>query len=324
MADGERLASGFSERRQRATVLALLAALLWSSYYLFILALEGSVALSALLVYPFLAGGIAYAVWAVVRGESRNFVAGFRRPGSYLRIALFLGTQTLLLLVTLSGGPVDAALLSLVGDVVLTPVFARALVGEGRGLLSNPLFLGGMVLATSGSVLTILEGGSTHSLSLLATVAGVFLPIVLAGFFISAAEENLRQPISTVAGGAALGAGVGAVLIAPLLPGGWPGLAVGPYPFALLGVGGVVTFFIAPDLYFRAIRRAGLLLPSLLMTAIPVFTLGFTVSVTRTVPSPLGLAGIPIAALGGLIAVRSTQAPGTLSDAVPEPPIPVL
>jgi drug/metabolite transporter (DMT)-like permease len=322
MASGPAGPAGFSERRQQASAFAWLAAFLWASYYLFILALEGSVAVSALLAYPFLAGGLAYAVWAVLRGESRSFVAGFRRPGSYLRIALFLSTQTLVLLVTLSGGPVDSALLALVGDVVLTPLLARALVGEGRGLLGSPLFLGGMGLATAGAVLTIVEGGSTHALNLVATVASIFLPIVLAGFFLSAAEENLRQPISTVAGGAALGSGVGGLLIAPLLPGGWHGLVIGPYPLALLAGCGIVTFFVAPDLYFRAIRRAGLLLPALLMTGIPVFTLGFTVAVTHVLPPPLGLAGIPIAAFGGLIAVRSTQAPGPLSDVVPEEPLP--
>ncbi|MCI4362874.1 MAG: DMT family transporter [Thermoplasmata archaeon] len=321
MADGPGAAPGFSDRRRQATLLSLVAALLWSSYYLFVLALEGSVALSALVAYPFLAGGVAYAVWAGYRGEAVSFAAGFGRSGSYLRIALFLSTQVLLLIVTLSGGPVDAALLSLVGDVVLTPLFARALVGEGRGLLRNPLFLGGMVLATAGALLTILEGGSAHALNPLATFAGVLLPVVLAVFFVSAAEENLHQPISTVAGGASLGAGIGAILIAPLLPGGWPGLVVGPYAFALLVFAGVVTFFVGPELYFRAIRRAGLLLPALLMTAIPVFTLGFTVAVTRAAPSPLGLAGIPIAALGGLIAVRSTQAPGPLSDAALEAPL---
>ncbi|MCI4338096.1 MAG: hypothetical protein L3J72_02185, partial [Thermoplasmata archaeon] len=265
MGEGAAAIPDGKDRRRQATVYALLAALLWSSYYLFILTLEGSVSFTALLAYPFLAGGVSYVIWAAARGEFPAFVHGFRTSGGWLRVGLFLSTQILVLQVTLSGGPVDSALLALVGDVILTPLVARAVVGEGRGLLQNPLFLLGMGLSAGGATLTILEGGSAQPIRGLSVLAAVVLPIVLAGFFVSGAGANRRQPISAVAGGAGLGAGLVSLLIAPALPGGWGGLLIAPIPLLLLVVGGVITFFVAPDLYFRAIRRSGLLLPALLM-----------------------------------------------------------
>jgi drug/metabolite transporter (DMT)-like permease len=302
------------QRRTQAVAFALLAAFLWASYYLFILELKSSITFNALLVWPFLAGGLAYAGWAYPRGELPRLVRGLAEGGTWLRAVLFLATQVVVLGITLSGGAVDSALLALVGDVILCPLFARALVGEGRGLLETPGFLLGLALSASGATLTIVQGGSAEPLRGLTLVGGIAMPVVLAAYFLSAANANRDRPISTVAGGAALVAGLLAVVIAPLFPGGWAGIWIGAWPLLLLVLCGLVTFWLGPELYFRAIRKAGLTLPALLMTGIPVFTLGFTVLATGSLPTPLGLLGIPVAALGALFAVRSTSATGPLAE----------
>lgn len=312
------------QRRPQAVAFALLAAFLWASYYLFILELKGSISFSALMAWPFLVGGVVYALWAAGRGELPHLVLAFGEGGTWLRVLLFYGTQLLVLGIALAGGPVDSALLSLVGDVILSPLLARAVVGEGQGLLSSPGFLVGMLLSASGATLTIVQGGSAEPLVGLILIGALVLPFILAVYFVSAAGANRDHPISSVAGGAALGAAGVSFLLAPLTPGGWAGLWIGPVPLLLLAVCGIVTFFVGPELYFRAIRKAGLTLPALLMAAIPVFTLGFTVLVTGTLPSLLGLLGIPVAALGALFAVRATGDPGPLaegySELAPAPP----
>lgn len=308
------------QQRPSAVAFALLAAFLWASYYLFILELKSSISFSALLAWPFLVGGVAYAVWAYARGELPRLLGAFSEAGTWIRVLLFYATQVLVLGVALSGGAIDSALLSLVGDVILTPLLARAVVGEGSGLLSNAGFLLGMVLSASGAGLTILQGGSAEPLAGLLLLGAVALPFILAAYFVSAAGANRDHPISSVAGTAALGAAGASFLFAPWSPGGWAGLWIGPAPLLLLGVCGVVTFLVGPELYFRAIRKAGLTLPALLMAAIPVFTLGFTVLATHTSPTPLGLLGIPVAALGALFAVRATGDPGPLAEGYSERP----
>ncbi|HEV2450204.1 MAG TPA: DMT family transporter, partial [Thermoplasmata archaeon] len=294
------------QRRPQAVAFALLAAFLWASYYLFILELKGTISFSALMAWPFLVGGVAYGIWAYARGELPRLIGAFGEAWTWIRVLLFYATQALVLGIALSGGPIDSALLSLVGDVILTPLLARAVVGEGRGLLASPGFLLGMGLSASGASLTILQGGSAEPLAGFLVLGALALPFILAVYFVSAAGANRDHPISSVAGGAALGAAGVSFLLAPLSPGGWAGLWIGPTPLLLLGICGVVTFLIGPELYFRAIRKAGLTLPALLMAAIPVFTLGFTVLATGTYPAPLGLLGIPVAALGAWFAVRAT------------------
>jgi drug/metabolite transporter (DMT)-like permease len=307
------------QRRTQAVAFALLAAFLWASYYLFILELKSSISFSALLVWPFLAGGVAYAFWAYPRGELPRLLGGLAEGGTWLRAVLLLATQAVVLGITLSGGAVDSALLALVGDVILCPLLARALVGEGRGLLESPGFLVGLILSASGATLTIVQGGSAEPLRGLVLVGAIVMPVILAAYFLSAANANRDHPISAVAAGAALGAGVLALLLAPILPGGWAGVWIGPWPLLLLAVCGLVTFWLGPDLYFRAIRKSGLTLPALLMTGIPVFTLGFTVLATGSLPTPLGLLGIPVAAVGALFAVRSTSGAGPLAE--PDSPL---
>jgi drug/metabolite transporter (DMT)-like permease len=97
-----------------------------------------------------------------------------------------------------------------------------------------------------------------------------------------------------------------AALVAPVLPGGLAALAgVGARPLALLLVNGLLSFFLAPLLYFRSLERAGLVFPPMLMTGIPVFTLLLSAAVLGLAPAPLGLLGVPLAALGGVVALAA-------------------
>jgi len=76
-------------------------------------------------------------------------------------------------------------------------------------------------------------------------------------------------------------------------------------PLALLLVNGLLSFFVAPLLYFRSIERAGFVFPPMMMTGIPVFTLLLSAAVLGIPPATLALLGVPVAALGGIVALTA-------------------
>ena len=291
-----------------ATAMSLLAAFLWASYYGFVLVLEGRISPLALTVYPFLVGGVAYSAFSAYRGEGRALLRLFLSPEQWGRIGLFLGIQVSIVYITLVNGAVDAALLSLLGDVAVTPLFVMLAFEEGRDRLSSPVFLGGVLLSAAGASLTIVAGGGLVGLAGLSLLIAPLLPLLVAGFFISAARAGRDRPITAIAGQAALVAGLAAAPWALLLPVPLGSLAVPGGGAAVLLIGtGITSFFLAPLLYFRSIQRAGIFLPSLLMAAIPVFTLLFAALVGKQYPTPLGLLGVPVAVAGATLAVRGSQ-----------------
>lgn len=300
------------EPRREAAFYALVAAFVWAAYYAFVLDLRSSVSSLALIVYPFLFGGLAYAVWVAAHGEGRHLLALFASPGQWGRVLMFLALQLGILYITLESGAVDAALLSLVGDVAVTPLVVMWVFGEGRDRLRSAAFLLGIALSAVGAVLTILASGTLEGFTGLSLLVAPVVPFLVAGYFVSAARAGRTFPAEAIVGQSAIGAGLLGLPLTFLLPAGTGTLLVtGGVPWSLLLGVGVTSFFVAPLLYFRAIGRAGIFLPSLLMAAIPVFTLGFAALVSGALPPLLGLVGVPIAVAGGILAVRgSVGSPG--------------
>ncbi len=107
-----------------------------------------------------------------------------------------------------------------------------------------------------------------------------------------------------------LAAAVVGLLVAPWLPGGEAGVFhVARLPLVILGATGLTSFFLSPVLYFRAIDRIGLVLPPMLLTAIPVFTLLLSALVLGLALPLLAILGVPVAAVGGILAIRAYAAP---------------
>ena len=92
-----------------AGIAALLASLLWASYYLFVLYLDPTMGPAGLLTYPFLFGGVAYALLAVAEGHGRVLLQLFVEPSAYLRMLLLLGMQVGVLASTYTAGAVDTS-----------------------------------------------------------------------------------------------------------------------------------------------------------------------------------------------------------------------
>ena len=288
-----------------AIVASLVSAFAWATYYLFVLWVTPGTAPSAILAYPFLLGGAAYAGWAVANGHGRAFLRVWAEPMAYVRVALLFGMQITVLAATYLAGPVDASLLSLIGDVVLTPIVVAGMIAIYRAHILTPLFAVGLLVSLAGGTMAIVGGQSLSAIHGWGWLAVPGVPLTVAFYFILTARANRTAPPSAVVSQSMLGAGVFVVLFAPAIPGGWGGLvSVAPMPLFLLALCGVTSFFLAPVVYFLAIEEVGFVIPPMLMTAIPVFTLLLSASVLHIALPVIGILGIPVAVAGAVLALR--------------------
>ena len=312
---------GTGRTRAIAITFSLVAALGWSSYYIFVLRITPGTAPSAILVYPFLVGGFAYAGWAVAGGHGRSFARLWRDPSAYLRTGLLVGMQFSVLAATYLTGPVDASLLSLIGDAVATPLIVAFVLGRHREQIRSRLFAVGLVVSLAGVTMTIVGGRSlttVHSWGWLVVPA---VPLTVAFYFLLTARANERAPASAVVGQSMLAAGLFCLILAPLVPGGWAGVAaVSVGPWLVLVVIGLTSFFLAPALYFVALHRVGLVIPPMLMTGIPVFTLLLSAIVLGLALPIIAILGIPVAVVGALFTLRAERAEGPALAAGSFPP----
>jgi len=296
--------------RSRAATGAVLAAVLWAFYYLFILSLTPGTSTGAILFYPFLVGGLAYSLLAFREGHAAVWTSLWTDRGAWARILLVVAMQGSVVAATFLDGPVDAALLSLLGDVVATPLLATLLFREHRGLWARGAFVAGVLVCVLGGSLAVVGGSALTSPRGVGLLVAPTVPLAVALYFLATARANRRAaPLAVVAHtmiGGALLVGVATLLV----PGGLPGLlAVSLSDLGLLAATGLTTFWIAPYLYFRAIQRVGLVLPALLMVGIPIVTLGLTAGVLHRIPSVLALVGVPVAILGAAVAVAAEASP---------------
>jgi drug/metabolite transporter (DMT)-like permease len=298
-----------------AIIASILSAFAWATYYLFVLWVTPGTAPSAILAYPFVTGGLAYAAYAVVTGHGRAFASLWRDPKAYGRVGLLYGMQVAVLAATYLTGPVDASLLSLIGDVVLTPVIVGLFLAAYRSRIATPLFAVGLVVSLAGGTMAIVGGQSLSAVHGWGWLAVPGVPIFVAVYFLWTAQENRKTAPSAVVGQSMLASGLLLLVTAPLFPGGWEGLVtVAPVPALLLTLCGLTSFFLAPVLYFLAISDVGLVIPPMLMTSIPVFTLLLSAGVLGIALPLIGVLGIPVAVVGGVLALRGESA------VPPEPP----
>jgi len=292
-----------------AIALSLFAAFAWATWYLFVLWVTPGTTPSAILAYPFLFGGIAYAGWAVASGHGRAFAALWRSPMAWGRVGLLFGMQISVLAATYLTGPVDCSLLSLIGDVVLTPVLVALAIRAYRPTIAAPLFAVGLIISLAGGTMAIVGGQRISAVTGWGWLAVPGVPLFVAGYFLLTARANRTTPPAAVVAQSMLAAGILVLLAAPILPGGWGGiLSVGPRPLLLLALCGVTSFFLAPALYFLALTKVGLVLPPMLMTAIPVFTLFLSAGILGIALPFIGVLGIPVAVLGGILALWGESA----------------
>jgi drug/metabolite transporter (DMT)-like permease len=302
-----------------AVGLPLAAALLWATYYIFVLAVTPGTRPSAVFAYPFLFGGAAYTLWSCAQGHGRLLLRLWVQPSAYLRVALLLGMQLSVLASTYLAGAVDTSLLSLIGDVVLTPVIVAVWFVAYRGRFDAPLLWIGMGLCLLGGGLAIVGNHGLTAVHDWGYVVLFAVPLTVAFFFLSAAKENERTPPSAVVGQSMLAAAAISLVLSPLLPGGISGVVtVAPGPLLILVVAGLTSFFVAPALYFESLRKAGLVVPPMMMTGIPVFAAILSWGILGIAIPLIGIVGIPVAVAGAIVALRGETARAP-ADAAPLP-----
>lgn len=294
--------------RPLAVAESTLAALLWASYYLFVLWATPDARPGAIIVWPFVFGGAAFAVWSLATGEGRTFAAIWCSPAAYVRTACLVAMQWAVLAATYLTGPVDSSLLSLIGDVVATPVLAVLVLPAATRSFGRPGFVAGLLLSLAGGTLAIVGGHPLAAVPAGGWLAVVAVPLAVAFYFLLTAKASSPGAMPAVVGQSMLAAGAVSVLLSPWVPGGGVGVVeLGVRPLLLLAANGFASFFVAPLLYFRAIRRVGLGIPPLLMTGIPVFTLLLSALFLRLSVPVLGLIGIPVAIAGAVMALASER-----------------
>lgn len=304
-----RLVAVASGSRTLPVLLSVAAAFGWATYYIFVLSITPGTAPSAILVYPFLFGGIGYLGWAVATGNGRAFWAVWKEPAAYVRTALLVAMQLSVLAATYITGPVDASLLSLIGDVVATPIIVIFVFGAHRDQIRSPWFAFGLLLSVTGGTMAIAGGQNLAAIPPVGWLVVPAVPLSVAFYFLLTARANARAPASAVVGQSMLASGLVLVVLAPTIPGGWAGLAqVGAEAWLVLVVVGLSSFFVAPVLYFAAIHRAGLVLPPMLMTGIPVFTLLLSAVILHLGLPLVAVLGIPVAVVGALLTLRAETA----------------
>ncbi|MEM0128728.1 MAG: DMT family transporter [Thermoplasmata archaeon] len=295
--------------RRRASVEAAVSALLWASYYVFVLWLAPGTGTAAILVYPFAIGGLAFVAVAAAEGGLRTWAVLWADPASYLRIALVTGMQVATVEVTLQAGPIDSALLALIGDVIMVPVLLMAVFGEDRALGRSPWFLGGVTACLAGGSLTIVAGGAVEGIAGATLVWAPLLVTTIGGYFLLTARAGRRASLGALNGQAFLGAAAAVLALAPVLPGGASGLGIpSASSAALLVILGLTSFLAAPLLYFVAARRGSLVPVAMWMSLIPAFTALLTFLAFGVAPVPLAAAGVPIAIAGAFLALRGERA----------------
>jgi drug/metabolite transporter (DMT)-like permease len=308
-----------SERGSRTVAIGLsvAASLAWATYYIFVLAISPGTRPSAIMAYPFLFGGAAYLIWASTEHHFREFWSMWLDPQAWVRTSLLVVMQLSVLAATYLTGPVDASLLSLIGDVVATPLVVAFILGAHRDQIRTRWFAAGVTLSLAGGTMAIVGGRSLSGIPAAGWLVVPTVPIAVAFYFLLCARANERSPASVVVGQSMLASGLVLVLLAPAIPGGWAGLvAVGPVSsWAILAALGLTSFFLAPVIYFIAIARAGLVIPPMLMTGIPVFTLLLSATVLHLGLPLIAALGIPVAVAGGLLILR-----GGASHPSPVPP----
>jgi drug/metabolite transporter (DMT)-like permease len=303
-------------RRYLTGVLASgISALLWATFFPLVLVLPSSENVAIMFVAPLFGAAASLGLRAAV--PSFRSSRPFRRvlvDHRVLAVAiLWLIVQALIVLGTRFTGAIDTSILILSSDVLGTPLIFYGLMRGGGGRFRRLGFWAGVVIIGAGALLTILGGGTPEPLSLLTILLGA--PLFFGNSFLVISIDRTGRTVALadlMAAAMILMCGIGLLgaallLRSPDLLGSWD-----PRYILVLAVMGILNFSVAPLAFFWAAQRITLIVPSVLQSAIPVFTLIFILVLGLQPVTVLAVVGVPIAFLGAAIAALT---PGT------EPPL---
>lgn len=296
--------------RRIGIAVSAMAALLWASYYLIVLELPGSSDLP-ILVLPFLVGGLGFGALSVVQApsEGRRILRIMGTPGGVLRALILLVMQADVIASTRLAGAVDTSLVTLVADVIVTPILLYIIWREGGRHIHQRIFWAGVALSALGASLTILAGGSAEALTALSALLLVPLPFLVSFYFLLMVKAAATEPMaSVVSSGSILAFLIGAVGVLALQGPAGLGVGLSAEDLGLIALLGLTSFFLAPWAFFWAAEKLSIVIPAVLQAAIPLFTLILVVLALHYSAPLLAIIGIPVAMVGSYLAV--TEPPG--------------
>jgi drug/metabolite transporter (DMT)-like permease len=288
-----------------AVSLAILASILWASYFPFVLYFSSG-QYGILLAMPFLFGGLPFFALTLIgsRAAARKSIALMANPTMIICAVLLVALQLDVILSTEWAGAVPTSLFSLLGDIAMIPLMNYAIFGEGGERLRYPLFGTGVVVAGIGAATVVLGGNSSLGLSW-AWLITLPIPFLVGGYYLEVARLTNTEPIDCTVSSITLLAFIMSFAGAFLVLGtGWiaaESFSVGEY--GLLALIGLTTFFLGPWAFFVASRRLTVVIPAVINATIPIFTTVFVVVLFHYSLNFAIYVGVPLAFVGSAFAL---------------------
>lgn len=281
----------------KGSLVATLAALVWSTYYIFVTLVKALDPLS-LFFYPSLFGGLLFALYGLYR--KRKIPLPSRKRDYFIPGVGYFISQMLIILSTVANGGVLTSTFILLGDTIVSPSVIF-LLGRNRYMPRvSLLFLGLIILVAAASLLT-LYGGYVSSSSAYGILLLLLVPPTLSLFFIYTNQRIMVEGMEEILTPAFLVSCLFVLVYAIADRSFRPVEFVGLSQLAILAVIGVSTMFVGYVLFFRASAVAGFTLSSILMALIPPFTLILSVAFLATHASLLAVTMIVCAAIGAIL-----------------------
>ena len=281
----------------KGSIIASLAAFVWSTYYVFVISIDALNPLS-LFFYPALFGGVLFVGYgAYTRGKiprpsmKRDYIL----PGIG-----YSSSQLLIVLSTVANGGVLTSTFILLGDTIISPLIVY-FIGRSRFRPSPALLFPGMAVLIASAAALTLFGGTIGARSLSGVILLLLIPPALSLFFVYTNERIMAEGMAEILTPAFLSSSL-FVLVYVLLTGRTYAVAFGGFAnLAVLFVIGATSMFLGYILFFRASRTTGFTLSSILMALIPPFTLILGAMFLGIVATSVSIFLIILAALGAVI-----------------------
>lgn len=281
----------------KGSFVATLAALVWSTYYIFVTLVKTLDPLS-LFFYPSLVGGLLFLVYGLLRKGKLPHPS--RKRDYFIPGIGYFISQMLIIISTVANGGVLTSTFILLGDTIVSPSVIFLLARNRYMPKLNLLLLGLFVLVAATSILT-LYGGYVSTGSAFGIVLLLLVPPTLSLFFIYTNQRIMEEGMEEILAPAFLVSCL-FVLIFALVEGSFRPVAFGGFDsLSILVIIGVSTMFVGYILFFRASAVAGFTLSSILMALIPPFTLVLSVIFLSSHVTSLAVIMIVFAAIGAII-----------------------
>ncbi|MBX8631605.1 MAG: DMT family transporter [Candidatus Thermoplasmatota archaeon] len=251
------------------SVVAVAAAFVWSTYYIF-LHMLGSASSFALFAYPSVVGGLSFIAFGFFSGGGIKLPS--RKADIFVPATGYLSSQIVIILSARINGGVLTSTFILVGDAILSPVIIFAL-GRNRFVPNFSLFLPGLLVLVASAIALSVYGGRFGVHSLPGLILIIADPVLISFFYVYINGRIQADGMARILSPTFLVSALISLPLFLLLDPGTPLEVPGMQELFILLIIGITSMFAGYYLFFVSSRISGFTLASVLMSMIPVFTL---------------------------------------------------